>query len=190
MGVKFLATLLLTIILAITGGVLWFAEEEGMIQVSGPLRDIGGTLPWVGEKISPAARPPATELRELEQLSEEKARDERWAQLKKKEEELRTAENELNGDRSRLSQWEVALEQREGALNEREKTFTDREKQFERSVKFYLTMRPAAAARVLSQQEDLQVIEIFRRMPEQNVSAILSEMDPAVAGAIMRKMAR
>jgi flagellar motility protein MotE (MotC chaperone) len=57
-------------------------------------------------------------------------------------------------------------------------------------VKFYLSMRPAAAAKVLAQQEDLLVIELFRRMPERNVAAILAEMDPTVSGAIMRKMSR
>lgn len=191
MAAKFMALFLVGIIVIIFGGILWFAEEQGMIHVSGQIRDVGGALPFgLGEKIKPSAGPPISELRELEQISEEKAREDRWAALKKKEEELRKAEEELNSDRLKLSQWEGELIRRENAFKEREATFTDKEKQYERSVKFYLTMRPAAAAKVLSQQEDLQVIEIFRRMPERNVSAILSEMDPAVAGAIMRKMAR
>jgi len=190
MAAKLMALFLVGIIIVIFGGILWFAEEQGMIEVSGPLRDIGGSLPVIGTNIKPPAQAPESELRELAQFSQEKAREDRWAALKKKEEELRKAEEELNSDRLRLSQWEGELVRRENAFKERESTYTDKEKQYERSVKFYLTMRPAAAARVLSQQEDLQVIEIFRRMPERNVSAILSEMDPAVAGAIMRKMAR
>lgn len=187
---KLLALVLVGIILTLIGGVLWFAENEGLVEVSGPLRAVGGHIPVVGAYIRPSTDPPTSELRELEQLSEQRARDERGAALKRKEEELRKAETELNADRLRLSQWEEALERREGAIKDREESFTDKEKQYERSVKFYLTMRPAAAARVLSQQEDILVIEIFRRMPERNVAAILAEMDPAVAGAIMRKMAR
>ena len=183
--------LLLLIIFGTIGGVFWFMEAEGLADVTGTLTAFGSQIPWVGEYVAPAARAtPVAELRELERLKEEEARERRTAQLKLKEDELRTAENLLNEDRSRLAQWENEIERREAAIDEREKQFTDREKQYERSVQFYLSMRPAAAARVLAQQEDLLVIELFRRMPERNVAAILAEMDPAISGAIMRKMSR
>lgn len=185
-----LIVLLVLIIVAVIGGMLYWADSEGLVNVSGPAKSMGGSLPWVGQYIAPAVRPPAQEIRELERLQEERSRDQRWSALKKKEEELRRAESVLNDERARLGQWEGELERREGALEEREKAFTDREAQYQRSVRFYLTMRPASAAKVLSQLEDLEAIEIFRRMPERNVSAILAEMDPSVAGAIMRKMSR
>jgi flagellar motility protein MotE (MotC chaperone) len=182
--------LLLGVILAVIAGVLYFLDSKGMINVEAEVRTWGGALPYAGAWFSPPASAPASELLELERLQAERARDDRWAALRKKEDDLQKAEGLLNEERSRLSQWEGELERRELAIDEREKEFTDREKQYDRAVQYYLTMRPAAAAKVLSQQEDLLVIEIFRRMPERNVSAIMAEMDPAVAGAIMRKMSR
>lgn len=185
-----LIVLLVGLILAVFGGVLYWADSEGLIDVVEPATVALGKVPYVGPYIHAPGGQPAAEIRELERLQEERARDQRWSALKKREEELRRAENTLNEERARLGQWEAELERRELAINDRERSFTDREQQYERSVRTYLTMRPAAAARVLSQLEDLEVIEIFRRMPERNVSAILGEMDPAVAGAIMRKMSR
>jgi flagellar motility protein MotE (MotC chaperone) len=182
--------LLLGVILAVIGGVLYFLDSKEMINVEGEVQAWGGNLPYVGSYFAPPASAPATEFQELERLQAERARDDRWAALRKKEEDLKKAEALLNEDRSRLAQWEGELERRELAIDEREKESADREAQYERAVKYYLTMRPAAAAKVLSQLEDLLVIEIFRRMPERNVSAIMAEMDPAVAGAIMRKMSR
>lgn len=190
MSSKLLALLLLILIAVMIGGVLAFADQQGLVNIRGPLTELGAHIPYVGPKIAPATGPPEQELHELEKLSEERAREDRWALLKNKEEELKKAESVLNEDRSRLSQWEGELERRELAINEREKEYTDKEKQYQRAVKSYLAMRPASAAKVLSQQEDLLVIEIFRRMPERNVAAILAEMDPSVAGAIMRKMSR
>lgn len=182
--------LLLIVILAVVGGVLTFFEEQGMVNVSGELRAWSGLLPYIGPWLNPPASAPAAELRELERLQEDRAREDKWAALRTKDEELKKAESLLNEERSRLSQWEGELERRELAIDNREKETSDREKQYERAVKYYLTMRPISAAKVLSQQEDLLVIEIFRRMPERNVAAIMAEMDPAVAGAIMRKMSR
>lgn len=183
--------LLLLIIFGTIGGVFWFMETEGLADVSGTLTAVGSQVPWLGAYVAPAATATQTaELRELERLKEAEAREQRLAQLRLKEEELRNAETLLNEERSRLAQWEDEIERRETAIDEREKQFTDRERQYERSVRFYLSMRPASAARVLAQQEDLLVIELFRRMPERNVAAILAEMDPAVSGAIMRKMSR
>jgi flagellar motility protein MotE (MotC chaperone) len=183
--------LLLLIIFGTIGGIFWFMETEGIADVSGTLTAVGSQVPWLGEYVAPAATAtPAAELRELERLKEEEARERRLAQLKLTQEELLRVEGRLNEDRSRLAQWENEIERREAAIDEREKQFTEREKQYERSVKFYLSMRPAAAAKVLAQQEDLLVIELFRRMPERNVAAILAEMDPTVSGAIMRKMSR
>jgi flagellar protein FlbB len=183
--------LLFLIIFGTIGGVFWFMEAEGLADVSGTLTAVGSQIPLLGEYVAPpATATPAAELRELERLKEEEARERRLAQLKLTQEELLRAEGRLNEDRSRLAQWENEIERREAAIEEREKQFTERERQYERSVKFYLSMRPAAAAKVLAQQEDLLVIELFRRMPERNVAAILAEMDPTVSGAIMRKMSR
>ncbi|MEK8023079.1 MAG: hypothetical protein AAB229_04650 [Candidatus Hydrogenedentota bacterium] len=190
MQTKLIAAVLLILILGMIGAVLTFAEDQGLIEIREPLRTMGSRIPYVGHYITAPASAPAEELREIERLSEERAREDRWALLKKKEEELKKAEGLLNEDRSRLSQWEGELERRELALDEREKDYADKEKQYGRAVRSYLAMRPASAAKVLSQQEDLLVIEIFRRMPERNVASILAEMDPSVAGAIMRKMSR
>lgn len=185
-----LSVLLVLIILVVLAGILYWADQQDLIDVVDPATALVGRIPIVGPRLVPAAGPLAREIRELERLHEEQARDRRWAALRKREEELRAAENLLNEERARLGQWEAELERRELAINDRQRALTDREQQYERSVRMYLSMRPAAAARVLSQLEDLEVIEIFRRMPERNVSAILAEMDPSVAGAIMRKMSR
>jgi len=182
--------LLLLIIAGTIFGVLYFLQSEGFVDVSGPLTGIAGEIPWVGKYFDHGSGLPYNELAELERLKEKTAREDRWLTLKKKEDKLRKDEQTLNEDRDRLSQWERELERREEALVLREKEFTNKEAQYEKAVKFYLSMRPVAAAKVLSQQDDLLVIELFRRMPERNVSAILAEMDPTVAGAIMRKMAR
>lgn len=187
---RVLSILLVLLILGVFGGILYWADQQDLVDVVDPTTAFVARIPLVGPRLVPAAGPPAREIRELERLHEEQARDQRWAALRKREEELRAAENLLNEERARLGQWEAELERREMAINDRQRSFTDREQQYERSVRTYLSMRPAAAARVLSQLEDLEVIEIFRRMPERNVSAILGEMDPSVAGAIMRKMSR
>ncbi len=187
---RVLIVFLVLLILGVFGGVVYWADAEGLVDVVDPVTASLATVPYIGPYVQATGGQPATEIRELERLQEERARDQRWSALKKREEELRRAESTLNEERARLGQWEAELERRELAINDRERSFTDREQQYERSVRTYLTMRPAAAARVLSQLEDLEVIEIFRRMPERNVSAILGEMDPAVAGAIMRKMSR
>ncbi len=190
MGRNAQVIMLILIIVATVGGVLYFMDTIGMVDVSQGARDIGGSLPWVGSWLRGPLALPATEVGELERLQEARAREDQWALLTKSQEELSRAEKALNEERARLEQWEQELERREEAITNREGEFTDREAQYKRAVQFYLSMRPAAAAKVLSQQEDLLVIEIFRRMPERNVSAIMAEMDPAVAGAIMRKMSR
>lgn len=190
MSNRFLIVFLILLILGVFGGVLYWADSEGLVDVVDPAVSAVAAVPLVGPRLVPQGGQPATEIRELEELQEERARDQRWSALRKREEELRRAESSLDEERARLGQWEAELERREGAITDRERAFVDREQQYERAVKMYLSMRPAAAARVLSQLEDLEVIEIFRRMPERNVSAILGEMDPSTAGAIMRKMSR
>lgn len=185
-----IALLLVLIITATIAGFLALAENEGLVNVSTPLRLLAGRIPWVGHYVAPSTAPPAEELAELERLKAEEAREEQWSALKKTEGELKKAEAELNSERQRLAQWEDELERREAALIERQQEYENQEKQYELAVKYYRSMKPVTAARILSQQEDLLVIELFRRMPERSVAAILAEMDPAVAGTIMRKMAR
>lgn len=192
MGVKIQIFLLLGIIATIVGGTLYLAEQEGLIpaEASSTLRTIGAGIPYLGEYMGVSDVLPADETNELQELQETRAQEEKWENLKSSQEELKKAENELNSERQRLSQWEGELERREQAIKEREEEFDNKESRYKMAVKFYLQMKPNAAAQILSKQDDILVIEIFRRMPERNVSSILSQMDPAVAGAIMRKMAR
>jgi len=185
-----IALLLVLIITATIAGFLALGENEGLINVSTPLRLLAGRVPWAGQYVAPSTSPPAAELAELERIKAEETREEQWSELKKTESDLKKAEDELNTERQRLAQWEDELERREAAFTERQQEYEDREKQYELAVKYYRSMKPVTAAKILAQQEDLLVIELFRRMPERSVAAILAEMDPAVAGTIMRKMAR
>lgn len=187
---RLLGLFFLMVIGSVVGGAIWFGESHGLFHVTGPAREKLAAVPYVGKYLGIAPQLPRRELAEIEKLQEERAREDRWAIVKKAEGDLKRAETDINDEKQRLSQWEAELERREEALVQREKEATDREKQYEISVKYYLSMRPSAAAQILSRQDDILVIEILRRMPERNVAAILMEMDPAVAGAIMRKMAR
>ncbi|MBL4889751.1 MAG: hypothetical protein JKX97_07005 [Candidatus Lindowbacteria bacterium] len=182
--------LLLGIIITIVGGMLYLAEQEGMINVTEPAEILAAQIPYVKNYVAASDKMPAQELAELEKIQEEQAMIEKWEKLKGAEDELKKVEGDINQDRKKLSQWEGELERREKAIKEREDEFKDKDLRYKKAVKFYLTMRPQKAASILSKQDDILVIEIFNRMPERNVAAILSEMDATVAGTIMRKMAR
>lgn len=191
MKVKLTVLMLLVIIIATVSGVIMLGEREGIIRpVTPDITAMIGMIPWVGPWIFPPPQPPLQEQAALGKLQEENARVAQWEELRRTEAELKKAEDELNNQRQRLSQWEDELERRAQALTAREQEYNDRKKQYEQQIKFYLSMKPATAAKILAQQEDLLVVELFRRMPERNVAAIVGEMDPAVAATIMRKMNR
>lgn len=180
--------LFLLFLIFLTGGGLYlFFSDLGIVPNATPWVS---RIPYLGSKLStpPSTAAPGT-LDALEARQAAEARRTKEREFEEKLKTLRRAEEELNAERQRLTQWEEALEKKEEAIEEREKEATDREATFARLVTFYTSMRPADAARILSQQEDLVVVEIFRRMDERQASAILGSMDAQIAGTILRKMA-
>ncbi len=180
--------LFLLVLIALTSGGLYLAFSSiGLLPDPGPTL---GKIPWIGPRIHPTA--PAAggaDLRDLESRQASEARRAAERDYEEKWKTLHGAEEEMNAERQRLTQWEEALEKREEAIRERETEARNKDAAMARLVTYYSSMRPVDAARILAQQEDLVVVEVFKRMDERQVSAIVAAMDPQIAGPILRKMA-
>lgn len=177
---------LLVLILLTSGGLYLTFASIGVFPPVGPTLRM---IPYLGDWISPPPPVAGAALRDLEASQAVEARNKAERDYEEKWKVLRGAEEEMNTERQRLTQWEEALEKREEAIHEREAETRNRDAALTRLVAYYSSMRPADAARILAQQEDLVVVEVFRRMDERQVSAIVAAMDPQIAGTILRKMA-
>lgn len=176
---------LVLLIFLVAAGLYLQAASFGIVPE--PRGALAG-LPYVGAYFRETPRTPET-LTALEAEAARKAEDARARELEEARAKLAEAEAALEAERQRLAQWRDALAKREEALEAREREARDRDRAFARLVAYYASMRPQDAARILAQQEDLVVVEIFRRMEERQVSAILAQMDPQIAATILRKMA-
>lgn len=111
-------------------------------------------------------------------------------ELGKKEEGLLSKEKELSNLEKELKGKDEELRQKDIALQERIDAFNDREANLDRMATLYQSMSPAKAAAILQNLDDQIVIDIFRRMKGEIVSAVLMQMDPQKAATVSRKMSR
>lgn len=125
------------------------------------------------------------ELRKLQESIEMKMEE-----LEKKEEGLVGKEKELSNFEKELKGKDEELRQKDIALQERIDAFNNREANLNRMATLYQNMSPVKSAAILQNLDDQIVIDIFRRMEEGIVSAILMQMDPQKAAVVSRKMSR
>lgn len=190
MGIAMRTGLLILVLIALIAGGLYWSENVGLTDLGGILKPWAASVPGLGSYFKEPSNLSPEELRTEDFLRREASLQDLLAQIEKEKQQLKGIQEELNREKERLSYWEEELERREQAFQERENQFEDREARYQRFAAIYSGMRPVDAAAILETLDDLLVIEIFNRMENRNISAVLREMDPEVAGTIMRKMSR
>jgi hypothetical protein len=185
--VRILALLLLNV--GALAGVVWGAEAVGLVEVRGAARKQLARLPYVGPTwFGPPPRLSADDLTRADALAAERRAASRAQDLDAREEEVGRARDEVEAERRRLAAQEEDLRVREENLARAQATYDSREAEVGRLVTLYTGMRPQEAAAVFERTDDLLVVEILRRMPPANASAILRVMNPDVAARLTRQM--
>jgi flagellar protein FlbB len=195
---KSIVLLLLIAILAV-GGIVWF-DFLNIIDAKSVLAPVYKYIPFIqGEgrsqpKTQPdeilnldaerlAVRLEALELRSLEMDTRQKTLDSRFGEIEQMAQELEERQK--------------ALDEREKSLSAQAKDVDDRNRNVEQNARYLTGMRPEDAVRILSQLGDQDVIDVFRKTEEiaqaegsaSLVSVWLSQLEPARAAELQRKMA-
>lgn len=179
---------LLMVLVGILAGMVWGAEAIGLVDTRKVMRLVLGRVPGFGNQFQPPSAVTGSDFARADALAYERAAVERARTLDEREEELRKEEEEIRAGRDRLARDTEDLAVREESLRRAQGAFDARETEVARLVTLYTGMRPQEAARVFERTDDLLVIEIIRRMPSTNASAILRVMDPDIAARITRQM--
>lgn len=179
---------LLLINLGLVAAILWGAETIGVAEVSGPARGLLARLPLVGGSFAPPPPLTGSDLARTDALALARVAAERERRLEEREAEIAKAEAALEEERARLERWKTDLDARAADLARAQAEYDSREAEVRRLVTLYTGMRPQEAARVFERTDELLVVEILRRMPPTNASAILRVLDPEYAARLTRQM--
>lgn len=184
-----LSIFLFLVLCGLLAGGIYMLDTLGLVDVRTQLNRYLADTPYVGQFVQ--ARPISQEAYETSRLRElrEKVRKKR-SQLQQQKQELQQRQNKLQQKRRTLNQMEESLEQREQALAQRRSRFESEEARVQYLADLYSNMPPAASAsRLQTIREDRIVISILRKMETATSSIILSNMNPARAAQLTRKMA-
>jgi len=180
--------LLIVLLGLIVGGGIYL-DKLGVIN----LKPVLSKIPVVKNKyLSVKGSPEVSfELLKGEELRKfQESIEMKMEELEKKEEGLVGKEKELSNLEKELKGKDEELRQKDIALQERIDAFNDQEANLGKMATLYQSMSPAKSAAILQNLDDQIVIDIFRRMEEGIVSAVLMQMDPQKAAAVSRKMSR
>ncbi len=158
-------------------------------------RMIFAQIPFIKEQYAPKVEDPYL----LEKLELEK----KWRLLDEKlrvlEEEKKKIQNELRKIEIEKQDISIEKEKVKNMIGEFEKARTEKEsyeKKVEALAEYIENMPPLDAVKIIEKQEDLMIIDIFKKMDEKAkksgkqsiVPYLISKMDPEQAARIQRKM--
>jgi hypothetical protein len=185
LSVLFLFLLFLALIIA--GGFI--LDFLGLLNFRAMIYPYLGKVPLIGTYFVPRIEP--WEVIKEEELRRLRASiEERWRMLEEREEKLARDREELAKLEEELKLEREELQAQREALRERIVKYEEEEERLKRLASYYQRMRPAEAASILQELDDMTIINIFRHMPEGTVSIILMNMVPSRAAEITRKMSR
>ena len=174
------------IIALVVSGLLWL-DHMGVVNFKGNVYPKLATLPLVGRFFTP----PAYVWEDFRKEELRKLNDSivlKLEEFKVKEEELKEREENLVKREEGFVQREEDFMNKTWALEERMAQYEDEEKKLGKLVSYYENMNPDAAAKILAEMDDLDAIEILRRMRDETVAVIFMNMYPKRAGELSRKM--
>jgi flagellar motility protein MotE (MotC chaperone) len=186
---------LIVLLVVIVAGFWWF-DRINLFDYRSFIYPFLSKVPWLGSFFAPAPselltergrvgeeldkQREAIELAERDLIKKEMELSQKEAELKKREEELE----------ARLQ--EVALAQK--ALSEERAKHDNLEKNLQEIAELFASLPPENAVERLEKLDDLQLIDVLRKMEEigrsRNVVRMLSLMDAERASVIARKMLR
>ena len=182
------------VLLAVIVAGFWWFDRINLLDYRSFTYPILARIPGVGSFFAPA---PSRLLTEGGRVGEEldKQRQalvllerelvKKEVELTQKEEELTKREEELD---SRMREVDLA----QMALSEEQAKHDDLEKNLGEIANFFASMPPETATERLEKLDDLQLIDVFRKMDEigksGNVIRMLSLMDSERASVLTRKM--
>ncbi len=189
-GQVLVSLLLILVLFGLLISGLFMMDRFGLLDAKSRIYAALKPVPYVGEYLAPS---PVSRIayrsERLRKLQQQLDRRER--QLQQRRNSLNQEAQELRAKESRLQRLEREIQQRESALLDRKQRFEDREERYQYLANLYSSMRPEDAAQRLGNiQDDAIVIAVLRRMETRSSSIILSNLDPARAADVTRKMAR
>ena len=96
-------------------------------------------------------------------------------------------EAELEGKRRELQAFQAEVGQREESLKAlAAKIREDATQKTEKTIAAYRSMKPKKVAAVLSQMDAVEAATVLYLLPDEQRAKVVSELDPAIAGALLR----
>ena len=96
-------------------------------------------------------------------------------------------EAELEGKRRELQALQAEVVQREESLKAlAAKIREDATQKTEKTIAAYRSMKPKKVAAVLSQMDAVEAATVLYLLPDEQRAKVVSELDPAIAGALLR----
>jgi flagellar protein FlbB len=190
--------LLIVIILALViGGIFWF-DFLGLVNARSylgwainPVMGLFGQKPPVSVNIDDPVLLDSIRIRK-----QEEALDLKYQELISRQDELAKLDQGISQKTADIGEREKAQDDREKSFNEKLKAYDNRKANLVRISQDLTSMKPAAAVKIMNGYDDQLLIDILRTTQEladaagatSLVSVWLSQLDPARAAEIQRKM--
>ncbi len=184
-----LSFLLLFVLLSLIVGGIYMLDRMEFVDGERLVYSAARRLPGVRDYFLP--RPLSeSEMQENRLRRRAERLDRIETELSRQSRSLADREQELEARIADAERLEERMADRERALLERQRRFDEREERLLYLADLYQGMPPVeAAARINDIEDDQIVIALLRRMEQQTVSFILTNLEPARVAVLTRKIA-